>query len=57
MSRSSAIGSFVVLLGYAIILFLLVRPGSQGPSVLNAFWAGIQGTIARATGGGTWSQA
>lgn len=53
---SKAAGAFIVLLGYAIILFLLVRPGSQGPSVLNAFWAGIQGTIARATGGGTWSQ-
>lgn len=42
--------SFVVLLGYAIVLYLLVRPGSQGPGLVNNVASGVQGVIRASTG-------
>jgi len=52
----SIVSSAVVLLGYAIILFLLVRPGSQGPTLVGNVSNGVSGIIKGATGGGTWAQ-
>lgn len=51
-----ALGSAIVIFAYGIILFLLVRPGSQGPSFIKNISSGIQGVIKAGTGGGTWSK-
>lgn len=38
------------------ILFVLVRPGSKGPSLVTSVSKGLQGLIGKATGGGTWAK-
>jgi hypothetical protein len=43
--------AFVVLAG----IFVLVRPGSQGPSLIKNVFSGFSGVIGSATGGGSWS--
>lgn len=53
----SSVGSFVVLIGYAMILFLLVRPGSKGPNLVTSITGGTSNVIKSATGGGTWAGA
>jgi hypothetical protein len=35
-------------------IFVLVRPRSQGPSLVNAVSNGTIGLVKAATGGGTW---
>lgn len=52
----SAIGSFVVILGYVIVLFVLVRPGSKGPGFVKNVSGGISNIIKAATGGGSWAK-
>ena len=37
------------------IIFVLVRPGSQGPTLVGAVSNGLQGLLGKATGGGQWS--
>lgn len=37
------------------IIFVLVRPGSQGPTLVGAVSSGLQGLLGKATGGGTWA--
>ena len=37
------------------ILFVLVRPGSQGPSLVSGVSSGLAGLVNSATGGGGWS--
>lgn len=49
-----SVGSLIVLIGYAMILFLLVRPQSQGPNLVSSVTNGTAGVIKAATGGGTW---
>jgi hypothetical protein len=39
------------------ILFVLVRPGSKGPTLVTNVSTGIANLIKAATGGGTWSKA
>ena len=46
---------FLVGVLYLAAIFVLVRPGSQGPSLLNSFFNGTKGLVTAATGGGTWS--
>lgn len=48
------IGAAIVIFAYAIVLFLLVRPGSQGPNLVTATTGGISDIIKAGTGGGTW---
>jgi len=48
------IGAAIVIFAYAIVLFLLVRPGSQGPNVISATADGIANVIKAGTGGGAW---
>ncbi len=50
------IGAAVVIFAYAIILFLLVRPGSKGPSLVTATGGAVSGVIKAGTGGGTWAK-
>jgi hypothetical protein len=38
------------------ILFVLVRPGSKGPTLVTNVANGLKGLISAATGGGTWAK-
>lgn len=50
----SSLGTFIV--GIAIIagIFVMVRPQSQGPTLVDAFANGMSNLVKAATGGGTW---
>ena len=48
---SGDIGQFIVLLGYAAILVVLVRPGSLGPGFVTSVGTGMSSIIKAATGG------
>lgn len=48
-------GTFLVGIVYLAILFVLVRPGSLGPQLVNNVSDGLSGLIKAGTGGGTWS--
>lgn len=50
-------GTFLVGIVYLAVLFVLVRPGSQGPSLVQSVADGISNVIKAGTGGGTWSGA
>ncbi len=49
-----SVGTFVVLFGYVIILYILVRPKSQGPTLLTNAGNAVGSVIKAGTGGGTW---
>lgn len=51
------LGEFIVLAIYLAMLFVLVRPGSQGPKLVSNSAAGVGNIIKAATGGGTWASA
>jgi len=48
-------GTFLIGVVYLAVLFVLVRPGSQGPGLITAVTGGLAGLINAGTGGGTWS--
>jgi hypothetical protein len=50
-----AIGSWIVIMAYVVVLYVLVRPGSQGPTFVKDVSSGISGIISASTGGGTWA--
>lgn len=52
---SGSIGSFIVIFAYVIVLFVLVRPGSQGPTFVSNVSSGIANIIKAGTGGGSWA--
>lgn len=54
---SGKVGAAIVIFAYAIALFLLVRPGSQGPNLVSAIGTGTAKVINAGTGGGSWSSA
>lgn len=39
------------------VIFVLVRPGSQGPGFVNSIGSGLKGLFGTVTGGGTWAKA
>lgn len=45
-----------VLMGIVIVaaIFVLVRPRSQGPGLVEAFGRAFSGSLRAATGGGQW---
>lgn len=45
-----------LLTGVLIVagIFVLVRPGSQGPTFVKSVGSAFQGLIGQATGGGSW---
>ena len=47
-------GTFLVGIVYLAILFVLVRPGSSGPSLVKNVADGLSGLINAGTGGGGW---
>ncbi len=48
-------GSFLTGIIIIAVLFVLVRPGSQGPSLVSGVSSGLSGLVQSATGGGSWS--
>lgn len=48
--------SFLTGIIIIAILFVLVRPGSKGPTLVRSVSGGLQGLIGKATGGGTWAR-
>lgn len=48
-------GTFLVGIVYLAVLFVLVRPGSQGPTLVSGVSGGLANLIKAATGGGTWA--
>jgi hypothetical protein len=45
----------IIIFAYAIVLFLLVRPGSLGPNLVNSLGTSLSSVIQAGTGGGTWA--
>lgn len=54
---SGKLGSAILIFAYVIVLFVMVRPGSQGPTLVSNFGSGIAKVIGAGTGGGTWASA
>lgn len=52
---SKDITSFLLAVVYLAVLFVLVRPGSQGPSFITNVTNGIASVINAGTGGGGWA--
>lgn len=48
-------GEFLVGILWVAAIFVLVRPGSQGPSIVTAVTGGTTSLVQAATGGGTWA--
>lgn len=53
---SGKVGSAILIFAYVVVLFVLVRPGSQGPSLVKNLTGGISSVIRAGTGGGTWAK-
>lgn len=51
---SGKIGSAIVIFAYVIVLFVLVRPKSQGPTLISNIGKATASVIKAGTGGGTW---
>jgi hypothetical protein len=52
---SGAFGTFLVGIIYLAVLFVLVRPGSQGPTLVNNVSTGLSNLVNAGTGGGGWA--
>lgn len=48
------VGDFLVGVLYVAAIFVLVRPGSQGPGLVNSLTTGTSNLVKAATGGGSW---
>ncbi len=48
-------GTFLIGIVYLAVLFVLVRPNSQGPVLVTNVSQGLAGLINAGTGGGGWS--
>ena len=51
----SKVGDWFILLLYVAMLFLLVRPGSLGPKLIDTTGKSLIGLLTAVTGGGGWS--
>lgn len=49
-------GTFFTGIIIIAVLFVLVRPGSKGPTLVTSVSSGLSGLLGKATGGGTWSK-
>jgi hypothetical protein len=52
---SRDVGSFLTGIIIIAVLFVLVRPGSQGPKLVSGVSSGLSGLVQSATGGGTFA--
>jgi hypothetical protein len=48
-------GDIGIAIVYLAVIFVLVRPGSQGPGLVKSLGDSFTGALKAATGGGTWS--
>jgi hypothetical protein len=44
----------VIIFAYMLIVFVMVRPNSQGPSLVTNTGTALTNVIKAGTGGGTW---
>lgn len=51
---SKSVGEFLILIAFGAIVVALVRPGSQGPALVNAIGSSTTGLVSAASGGGAW---
>ena len=51
----NAFGTFLVGIIYLAVIFVLVRPGSQGPTLVSNVSNGLSGLVNAGTGGGGWA--
>ena len=51
----NAFGTFLVGIVYLAALFVLVRPGSQGPVLVTNVANGLTSLVNAGTGGGGWA--
>jgi hypothetical protein len=51
------IGSFLAGIVILAGIFVMVRPGSQGPTLVTNVTGGLSNLVTSATGGGTWANA
>jgi hypothetical protein len=51
------ITEWLVLIAYVALVYVLVRPGSQGPTLVSNSTKGVASILSAATGGGTWASA
>jgi hypothetical protein len=49
------IGDFAIGILFVAAIFVLVRPGSQGPKLIDAITSGTVNLVKAATGGGSWN--
>ncbi len=49
------VGEWLVLTVYCAMIFVMVRPGSQGPALVEAIGNSISSVTNAATGGGGWN--
>jgi hypothetical protein len=47
-------GEWLVLMAWVAMIFVLVRPNSQGPTFVKNVGSSIGSVISSSTGGGTW---
>ena len=52
---SSSAGQFLVGIIFLAVIFVLVRPGSQGPTLVTNVADGLSNLVNAGTGGGGWS--
>jgi hypothetical protein len=52
---SRTAGSFLTGIIIIAVIFVLVRPGSQGPTLVSGVSSGLAGLVNAATGGGGWA--
>ena len=50
-------GSLATGLIIVLVVFLFVRPGSQGTGLVTGVSNGLKGLVTASTGGGTWASA
>lgn len=51
------IGDWFIGLLWVAAIFVLVRPGSQGPGLVQNSLSGLNSMLSTVTGGGTWAKA
>lgn len=47
-------GDIVIAIVWVALVFVLVRPRSQGPAFVESLTSGVTNLLKAATGGGTW---
>lgn len=52
---TGALGQFLVGIIFLAVIFVLVRPNSQGPTLVTNVADGLSNLVNAGTGGGGWS--